>query len=103
MLFFLMMLVIKLPNVPDWVLPSLGVLLLLLCLLTLFFLLMQGVHAIRHRKVNTITLPDSVADYAVSELGYEPRSFREKWLVKFAYWGTVLLVAVLLWMFVKVR
>ena len=103
MLFFLMMLLIKLPSLPDWVLPSLGVLLLVLCLLTMFFLLAQGVHAIRHRKLKTVTLSDSVADYAVNELGYEPRSFRQKWLVRFVYWGTVLLVAVLLWMFVKVR
>jgi len=50
MLFFLIMLLMKLSNVPDWVLPSLGLLLLLLCLLTMFFLLIQGVQAIRHRK-----------------------------------------------------
>ena len=50
MLFFLIMLLMKLSNVPDWVLPSLGLLLLLLCLLTMFFLLIQGLQAIRHRK-----------------------------------------------------
>jgi hypothetical protein len=37
MLFFLMMLLMKLSNVPDWVLPSLGLLLLLLCRLAMFF------------------------------------------------------------------
>src|SRR5271169_3404275 len=41
MLFFLMMLLMKLTNLPNWVLPSLGVLLFLLCLLTMFFLLVQ--------------------------------------------------------------
>jgi hypothetical protein len=50
MLFFLMMLLMKFKSVPDWLLPSLGALLLLLCLLTMFFLLVQGVQAIRHRK-----------------------------------------------------
>src|SRR5438067_301287 len=38
MLFFLMMLLMKVKSVPDWVLPSLGLLLFLLCLLTMFFL-----------------------------------------------------------------
>jgi len=50
MLFFLMMLMIKLTGLPEWVLPSLGLLLFLLCLLTMFFLLLQGIQAIRHRK-----------------------------------------------------
>jgi hypothetical protein len=53
MVLFLMMLLMKLPNVPDWVPPSLGLLLLLLCLLTIFFLLLQGFQAIRHRKSKT--------------------------------------------------
>ncbi len=52
-LLFFMMLLVKLPNVPDWVLLSLGLLLLLLCLLTIFFLLLQGIQAIRHRKSKT--------------------------------------------------
>jgi hypothetical protein len=54
MLFFLMMLLIKLTNVPEWVLASLGMLLFVLCLLTMFFLLLQGVQAIRHRKSKTV-------------------------------------------------
>jgi len=53
MLFFLMMLLIRLKNLPDWVLPSLGMLLFLLCLLTMFFLVLQGVQAMRHRKSKT--------------------------------------------------
>jgi len=56
MLFFLMMLLIKFKNLPDWILPSLGMLLLLLCLLTMFFLFLQGIHAIRHRKSKTAAL-----------------------------------------------
>jgi len=49
MLFFLMMLLMKFTKVPDWVLPSFGMLLFLLCLVTMFFLLLQIVQAIRHR------------------------------------------------------
>jgi hypothetical protein len=103
MLFFLMMLLMKLASLPDWVLPSLGLLLLLLCLLTMFFLLVQGVQAIRHCKAKAATLSDSVTDYAMHDLGYEPRNFREKWLLRFVYWGTILLVAFLLWEYVKAR
>jgi hypothetical protein len=57
MLFFLMMLLIKVTNLPDWALPSLGLLLFLLCLLAMFFLLLQVVHAIRHRKSKTAASP----------------------------------------------
>ena len=60
------------------VLPSLGVLLLLLCLLTIFFLLLQGVQAIRHRGSRAAAYSDSVTEYAMNELGYEPRNLREK-------------------------
>ena len=40
---------IKIPNVPDWVLGSIGLLLLLLCLLTIGFLFQQGYRAIRRK------------------------------------------------------
>jgi hypothetical protein len=103
MLFFLMMLPIRLPSLPDWVLPSLGVLLFLLCLLTIFFLLVQGVQAIRHRKAKAVTLSDSVTDIATYEAGYEPRNFREKWLLRIVDWGTILLVVLLWWQFVKAK
>ena len=103
MLFFLMMLLMKLTNLPDWVLPSLGLLLFLLCLLTMFFLVLQGVQAIRHRKSKAAAGSSSVTDYAMHELGYEPRNFREKWLLRIAYWGTILLVAFILWEYVKAR
>lgn len=36
-------------KLPDWVLPTLGMLLLLLCLLTMFFLAQQGYRAIRRK------------------------------------------------------
>ena len=94
--FFLMMLLMKFTNLPDWVLPSLGLLLLLLCLLTMFFLVLQGVQAIRHRKSKTATPCNSVADYGVHELEFEPRNLREKQLLRIVYWGTILLVAFLL-------
>jgi hypothetical protein len=103
MLFFLMMLLIRLPSLPDWVLPSLGLLLFLLCLLTMFFLFVQGVQAIRHRKARAATFSDSVTDYATHELGYEPRNLKEKWLLRIVYWGTILLVAFVLWEFVKAK
>jgi hypothetical protein len=38
------------PNIPSWVVGSLGVLLLFLCFLTLFFLAQQGYRALRRRK-----------------------------------------------------
>jgi hypothetical protein len=101
MLAILMMLLMKLANLPDWVLPSLGLLVFALCLLTMFFLLVQGVQAIRHRKAKAATLSDSVTGFAAHELGYEPRNFREKWPLRIVYWGTILLVAFLWWEFVK--
>jgi cytoskeletal protein RodZ len=102
MLFFLMMLLMKLTNVPDWVLPSLGLLLFLLCLLTIFFLLLQAVQAIRHRKSKTAVSSSSAAD-ATYGLDYEPRNTKEKWLMRIVYWGTILLVAFILWKYVKAR
>ena len=103
MLAILMMLLMKLTNLPNWVLLSLGLLVFVLCLLTMFFLLVQGVQAIRHRKAKAATLSDSVTDFATHELGYKPRNFREKWLLRVVYWGTILLVAFLLWEFVKAK
>lgn len=86
MLFFLMMLLMKLTNLPDWVLPSLGLLLFLLCLLTMFFLLLQAVQAIRHGKSKTAVLPSS-ADNAMYGLDYEPSNTKQKWLMRIVYWG----------------
>ena len=34
---------------------------------------------------------------------YEPRNAREKWLFRIVYWGTALVVALLLWEYVKAR
>jgi hypothetical protein len=103
MLFFLMMLLMKITNLPDWVLPSLGLLLFLLCLLTMFFLFLQGIQAIRHRKSKAAAPSNSVTVPAMHELDYEPRNLREKWLLRIAYWGTILLVAFILWEYVKAR
>ena len=41
---------IKVPNIPDWVVPGLGVLFLLVGFLMVFFLIQQGYNAIRHRR-----------------------------------------------------
>jgi thiol:disulfide interchange protein len=103
MLFFLMMLLIKLKNLPDWVLPSLGLLLFLLCLLTMFFLVLQGVQAIRHRKSKTAASSSSAANFAMYGLDYSPRNSKEKWLMRIVYWGTILLVAFIWWEYVKAR
>jgi len=40
----------KLPNIPDWIVPSLGLLVLLLSLLTILFLFQQAFHAFCRRK-----------------------------------------------------
>jgi hypothetical protein len=40
----------RVPGLPDWIAPSLGLLVLILALLTMVFLIQQGIHAIRHRK-----------------------------------------------------
>jgi hypothetical protein len=97
-----MMLLMKLKSVPDWVLPSLGLLLFLLCLLTMFFLLLQGVQAIRHRKSRTVVQPSSEGD-ALYGLDYQPRDAKEKWLLRIVYWGTILLVAFFFWEYVKAK
>jgi hypothetical protein len=99
MVSLLMVVLIRFPSLPAWVLASLGLLLLLLCLLTIFFLLARGVQAIRHRKtpVNTET------GHNVSGPDYEPRNTREKWLLRMVYWGTSLLVAFIWWEYVKTR
>jgi len=103
MLFFLMMLLMRLPNLSDWVLPSLGLLLFLLCLLTMVFLLLQGVQAIRHRKSKTVASSVTETESGMYGLDYEPRNSKEKWQMRIVYWGTILLVAFLWWEYVKAR
>jgi uncharacterized membrane protein len=49
---FIMVAAIKVPNVPEWVVPSLGILFLILGFVMIFFLLQQGYNAIRRRKRN---------------------------------------------------
>ncbi|MGH9715456.1 MAG: hypothetical protein ACRD4R_01810 [Candidatus Acidiferrales bacterium] len=39
----------KVPSLPSWIVPTLGALLLLLCLLTMFFLVQQGYRALRQK------------------------------------------------------
>lgn len=96
MLSILMMILMKLPNLPSWVLPSLGLLVFVLCLLTMFFLFVQGVQAIRRRKSKAATHPEPATDYFMDDLSYVPRNFRDKLLLRVVYWGTILLVAFLL-------
>ena len=103
MLSFLMMLLMKVANLPDWVLSSLGMLIFLLCLLTMFFLLLRGVHAIRNRK-STAAMPSVAAtENVLHELGYESQNLSQKWLLQIVYWGTIVLVAFILWEYVKAR
>jgi hypothetical protein len=51
MVFVVMLALFKVPNFPVWVLAWLGILLFLLCLLTMFFLVQQGYRALRRRKI----------------------------------------------------
>jgi len=44
---FIMIAAMRVPNIPDWVAPSLGILFLLLGLLMIFFLMRQGYNAVR--------------------------------------------------------
>lgn len=53
MVFIVMIALFKIPNFPVWVLASLGFLLFLLCLLTMFFLAQRGYRALRHRKASS--------------------------------------------------
>jgi hypothetical protein len=41
-------------------------------------------------KSKTATASNSVADYGMHELEFEPRNLREKWLLRIVYWGTIL-------------
>ena len=44
--------VMRVPGLPDWIAPSLGLLVLVLALLTMVFLVMQGITAIRKRRLS---------------------------------------------------
>ena len=103
MLVFLMMILMKLRGPSDWALPSLGALLVPLSLLILFCLFLQGVQAIRHRRPKAATLSDSVNEYATKETGRKAGSLKEKWLLRIAYYGTFILVAFILWAYVKAK
>jgi hypothetical protein len=50
MVFVVMLALFKIPTIPSLVLAGLGMLLLFLCILTMFFLGQQGYHALRRRK-----------------------------------------------------
>lgn len=49
-IFFGIIALINVKGLPFWVLPTLGILLFLLCILTMFFLAQQGYRALRSRK-----------------------------------------------------
>ena len=48
--FMILVVLINVDGVPDWVMKSLGSLLLFLCLLTMFFLFQRAIKAIRRHK-----------------------------------------------------
>ena len=48
--FFVMAALMNVKYLPSWVLPTLGMLLFVLCVLTMFFLAQQGYRALRSRK-----------------------------------------------------
>lgn len=103
MLFFLMMFLMQVKNLPDYVLPSVGLLAFLLAMLTMVFWLLQGVQAIRHRRSRAEASPTASTEYGMYGLGYEPINTREKRKMRIVYWGTIILVAFLLWEYVKTR
>jgi len=47
---FVLVAAMRIPDLPDWVAPSLGILFLLLGFLMIFFLIQRGYNAIRHKK-----------------------------------------------------
>jgi Na+/alanine symporter len=47
--FFIMAALVRVPNLPDWIVPALGILFLLLGFLMILFLIQQGYNAIRHK------------------------------------------------------
>jgi hypothetical protein len=47
---FVLVAAMKVPGLPDWVAPSLGILFLILGFLMIFFLIQQGYNAIRRKK-----------------------------------------------------
>jgi hypothetical protein len=49
-IFFIVLALWRIPDLAESVAPSLMLLVFLLCLLTIFFLLQQGYHALRRRK-----------------------------------------------------
>ena len=68
----------------------------------MFFVLLQEVQAIRHHKSQTTVSSSSAEDVGYG-LDFEPRETKEKWLMRIVYLGTILLVAVILWGYVKTR
>src|SRR5215467_10958068 len=57
MLLFLIMFLPKVPNLPDWVVPSLGLLLFLLCLLTMLSFPARTRQKDRHSKALSVSGP----------------------------------------------
>ena len=55
------------------------------------------------KRSRTTAASDSSTEYAMNELSYEPRNLREKWLLRIAYYGTILVVAFLLWEYIKTK
>lgn len=51
-LMFALVALMRVPGLPDWIAPSLGLLVLVLALLTMVFLVMQGITAIRKRRLS---------------------------------------------------
>lgn len=99
MVSLLMVILIRFTILPAWILSSLGLLLLLLCLLTIFFFVARGVQALRRRKSSV----ETDTGHNLYGLDYEPRTTREKWLFRIIYWGMALAVAFFWWQYVKAR
>jgi len=49
-MFVVMLVLVKIPNFPEWIFAALAVLMFALCLLTLFLFAQDAYRALRHRK-----------------------------------------------------
>jgi len=68
----------------------------------MFFVLLQEVRQLDTTKSQTTVSSSSAEDVGYG-LDFEPRETKEKWLMRIVYLGTILLVAVILWGYVKTR
>jgi hypothetical protein len=55
----------------------------------MFYLVLQGVQAIRQRKSKAATPFSSATDSAIYGWGNDPATPKRIWLLRIVYWGTI--------------